>query len=54
MALKASRMSEFLMANEGQVKSRSLKDEKADCQDDTDKQTYDEIERNSDLVTSIN
>ena len=27
MAFKASRMSEFVMANQGQVKSRNLEDE---------------------------
>ena len=38
------------MANQGQVKSRYLKDERSDSQNDNDyKQTYDEIERNSDL-----
>ena len=42
-------MSEIVMADQGQVKSRNLKNEGSDSQDDNDKQTYDEIERNSDL-----
>ena len=42
-------MSEIVMADQGQVKSRNLKNEGSDSQDDNDKQTYDEIERYSDL-----
>ena len=37
------------MAGQGQAKSRNLEDERSDSQDDNDKRTYDEIERNSDL-----
>ena len=39
VGFEASRMNEFLMANQGQVKVRSF----------NDKQVYDEIESNSDL-----
>ena len=49
---KASRMSEFVMASQEQLKSRNLKGEVSDSQDDlqdNDKQTYNEIERNSHL-----
>ena len=37
---KAFRVNEFLMANQGQVKSRNLMEEGSDSKDDNDKQIY--------------